>query len=279
MHPLSNPSPLLTAALALSLLGGCSVATKTAESPSPLPTPASSPVAPSPVASATPNPPGPAQLLAEATDYANQAASLAQSAQSRDDWTLVTNRWEQAIALLNQVPEGALEAAKAQENLATYRRSLAQAQQEAGRPINREPVHLSRSDAATAETAAPDATASPAAEDDSPAPEADTEADTNVSAEVALATHLRQSGARMYATYWCGYCRRQQELFGPEAAQQLEIIECDPRGSNPQVDRCQAANVGSFPTWEINGQLYPGMQPLTTLANMSGYTGPRTFRN
>jgi len=83
----------------------------------------------------------------------------------------------------------------------------------------------------------------------------------------------------MYAAYWCSYCERQKDLFGEEAVQQLEVVECDPRGENPQVDRCRAANVSGFPTWEINGRRYPGLQSLNRLADLSGYNGPRTFRN
>ena len=99
-----------------------------------------------------------------------------------------------------------------------------------------------------------------------------------VSAEVALASHLTRIGAKMYGTYWCPYCRRQEELF-KEAVRQLTIIECDPNGTNPQPDLCNAANVSSYPTWEINGQLYRGMRSLQDLADLSGYRGDRNFRS
>jgi len=267
MHRFSTSSPLLPIFLVL-MIGGCSFSSQSVQTSPPVSSPMPSPVAASPVPEASPAAPNPAQLLAEAADTAAQATSLAQSAESRDDWALVSNRWERAIALLDQVPDTVPEAAKAQQDIATYRRNLTQSQQQANRPVNRDPVRLNRPDE-------PEATESPG----NPSPSAEPSDAANVAAEVALANHLRQAGARMYATYWCGYCNRQQELFGSEAAQQLEIIECDPRGTNPQVQRCRDANVSSFPTWEINGQLYPGMQPLTTLADLSGYNGPRTFRN
>lgn len=80
----------------------------------------------------------------------------------------------------------------------------------------------------------------------------------------------------MYGAFWCPYCSRQQEDFGP-AFQEITYIECDPRGQNAQPQVCQSAGVSGFPTWEINGQFYPGYQSLEDLANLSNYTGPRQF--
>lgn len=268
MHPFSHPVTLVSAVLTLSLLNGCMFSTNSTQTAAPVASLPSATVQPSLSPSPTPmaTPPS-AQLLTESAAQAAQAISLAQSAQSRDDWALVASRWERAIALLEQVPDQAPEQAQAEQRLATYRRSFTQAQAAANRPISQEPVRLSRPETPTTTSSSPSPGASP------------TSTPTNVSPELALAMHLRQTGARMYAAYWCGYCRRQRELFGPEAVEQLEIVECDPRGTNPQVDRCRAAQVGSFPTWEINGQTYPGMRSLNDLAEMSGYDGPRTFRN
>lgn len=98
------------------------------------------------------------------------------------------------------------------------------------------------------------------------------------SAEMALANHLRSVGAKMYGAYWCAACNWQQSLFY-EASHQLEVIECDPRGANAQPDRCQAAGLRAFPTWEINGRVYPpGALALGELADLSNYRGPRNFR-
>ncbi|HEY9653471.1 MAG TPA: hypothetical protein V6C95_22610, partial [Coleofasciculaceae cyanobacterium] len=102
---------------------------------------------------------------------------------------------------------------------------------------------------------------------------------SSVSANVALARHLKQVGAKMYATFWCGVCRRQEQRFGKEALRFVNIIECDPRGKNAQPQLCQNAGVRAYPTWEINGQLYEGGMPLETLADISGYQGSRNFSN
>lgn len=80
----------------------------------------------------------------------------------------------------------------------------------------------------------------------------------------------------MYATYWCPYCQKQQALFG-DAAKQLPIIECDPQGENARPDLCASAKISGYPTWEIQGQLYPGFLSLEELADRSGYQGSRDF--
>jgi protein-disulfide isomerase len=100
-----------------------------------------------------------------------------------------------------------------------------------------------------------------------------------VAAKVALASHLKQVGAKFYGTYWCPYCSKQKEMFGKEAFSQLNYIECDPKGTNPRPDLCQKANINGFPTWEINGQQYGGVQSLEQLADLSRYKGDRHFGN
>lgn len=95
-------------------------------------------------------------------------------------------------------------------------------------------------------------------------------------ATIALAEHLTQTGAKMYGTYWCPYCHRQQELFG-SAIQKLQVVECDPKGENAKPEECAKANVSSFPTWEINGNLYRGLHSLEELAALSDYKGSKDF--
>jgi glutaredoxin len=95
-------------------------------------------------------------------------------------------------------------------------------------------------------------------------------------AQIALIDHLNKVGAKLYGTYWCPYCMRQKELFG-EAVSKLQIVECDPKGKNAQPAACTNANVSSYPTWEINGQQYPGLRSLEELAALSGYKGSLNF--
>jgi glutaredoxin len=95
-------------------------------------------------------------------------------------------------------------------------------------------------------------------------------------AKLALAQHLTKTGAKMYGTFWCPYCHRQQELFGG-AASQVPVVECDPKGTDAQPESCASANVQSFPTWKINGQLYRGLRSLEELAVISNYKGSTQF--
>ena len=96
-------------------------------------------------------------------------------------------------------------------------------------------------------------------------------------AKTALAEHLKSHQSKLYSTFWCPYCKQQKDLFGRGAAKQIMVIECDPNGQDAQPKLCLDAKVTSFPTWEINGQFYPGFRSLEELADLSGYQGSREF--
>lgn len=96
---------------------------------------------------------------------------------------------------------------------------------------------------------------------------------------MALASHLKQIDAKFYGAYWCSYCKKQKELFGQEAFRQIDYVECDPAGKDARPELCQKAHIEGFPTWEIKGQLYPGMQSLQQLADISGYKDDRELKN
>ncbi len=111
---------------------------------------------------------------------------------------------------------------------------------------------------------------------------------TSSPAEMELAKHLKQIGAKMYGAYWCPHCHDQKELFGKEAAAIYPYVECAPDGVNPKTELCQeiapkiekqTGQSFGFPTWEVKGQYLTGTQSLTDLATQSGYQGPRNFKN
>ncbi len=101
---------------------------------------------------------------------------------------------------------------------------------------------------------------------------------TSTAAEIELAKHLTAIGAKKYGAFWCPHCYEQKQLFGKEAFKNINYIECAEGGKNPQRQACLAAGVKSFPSWEINGKLYPGVQSLDKLAELSGYQGPSNFK-
>ncbi len=94
---------------------------------------------------------------------------------------------------------------------------------------------------------------------------------------IALAQHLKASGAKMYGAYWCSHCHDQKSLFGAEALAELPYVECDAKGINAQPDQCKAAKVDGYPTWVIENQTISGTQELADLAEASGYTGSKNF--
>lgn len=101
---------------------------------------------------------------------------------------------------------------------------------------------------------------------------------TSGEAEIALAEHLTAIGAKNYGAYWCPHCYEQKQLFGEQAFAKIDYIECAPEGKNPRTEACQAADIKSFPTWEINGEFHLGVQSPQKLAEISGYEGPMNFK-
>ncbi|MDJ1184461.1 vitamin K epoxide reductase family protein [Roseofilum casamattae] len=102
---------------------------------------------------------------------------------------------------------------------------------------------------------------------------------TSGAAELALVDYFNQVGVKKYGAYWCPHCDEQKQLFGKEASDRLTYIECAADGVDAQVETCRAAGIQSFPSWEINGQIYAGTKSLNELADLSGYEGDRTFQN
>jgi uncharacterized membrane protein/glutaredoxin len=105
---------------------------------------------------------------------------------------------------------------------------------------------------------------------------------TSGEAEIALAQHLVKVGAKEYVAYWCPHCHEQKLLFGKEASQILSNnnvqVECAGDSPKGKPELCKAAKIQAFPTWIINGQSYSGVQNLTELAKVTGYTGPMNFK-
>ncbi|BAZ29494.1 vitamin K epoxide reductase [Cylindrospermum sp. NIES-4074] len=116
-----------------------------------------------------------------------------------------------------------------------------------------------------------------------PNPEFGWEITTNSGeAEIALAQHLVNIGAKEYVAFWCPHCHEQKLIFGKEAYKIIndnEVkVECAPQSPKAKPQLCQAAQIKSYPTWIIKGQTYSGVQNLDELAKVSGYEGARNFK-
>lgn len=103
---------------------------------------------------------------------------------------------------------------------------------------------------------------------------------TSGEAEIALAKHLTQVGAIFYGAFWCPHCHEQKQLFGKEAVQYITYVECSTPDGRGQTPECQQQQIQGYPTWEINSQkLSSGEKSLEELAQLSGYQGPKNFKN
>ena len=88
--------------------------------------------------------------------------------------------------------------------------------------------------------------------------------------QMALVEHLRLKGAVFYGAWWCPHCFHQKNLFGTEAGQRLPYVECDKDDAGRQ--RCAAASIRAFPTWDLNGERREGVQSLEDLKLWSGFS-------
>ena len=95
--------------------------------------------------------------------------------------------------------------------------------------------------------------------------------------KIKLAEHLTKRGAVMYNAYWCPHCHDQKEMFGKEASEKLNLVECAKDGFNSQIELCEAKGITGFPSWEINGSIDSGVKSLEELAQLSNYKDSKDF--
>jgi len=95
--------------------------------------------------------------------------------------------------------------------------------------------------------------------------------------KIKLAEHLTSQGVVMYNAYWCPHCHDQKEMFGKEAAEKLNLVECAKDGFNNQRELCETKGITGFPSWEINGSVDSGVKSLKELAELSNYQNIKDF--
>lgn len=76
---------------------------------------------------------------------------------------------------------------------------------------------------------------------------------------------LIDAGATFYGASWCGFTKKQLA--------ELNITEADPRGldyvdCDSQEEVCAQKGIEAFPTWQLNGELFPGYYPPAKLAEL-----------
>jgi uncharacterized membrane protein len=83
-----------------------------------------------------------------------------------------------------------------------------------------------------------------------------------------LATQLEQMDAKLYGAYWCSHCFDQKEALGKQAFGKIIYVECSKDGINSQTKLCKTQQIPGYPTWEIQGQFYPGEQSVEELEEL-----------
>ena len=85
---------------------------------------------------------------------------------------------------------------------------------------------------------------------------------------LALAEDLQSLDATFYGAFWCSHCFDQKQALGKQAMARIPYVECSKEGVDAQVTLCKDKKVPGYPTWEINGKLYPGEQALEELQDI-----------
>jgi hypothetical protein len=82
--------------------------------------------------------------------------------------------------------------------------------------------------------------------------------------QIALAEHLKKTGAKFYGAYWCRFCNMQRGVFGAGGVRALPYVECDKTDAGRQ--RCNAAEIKAYPTWVLKDKpRLVGVQSLDEL--------------
>mmetsp|Transcript_2222 Transcript_2222/g.4611 ORF Transcript_2222/g.4611 Transcript_2222/m.4611 type:complete len:362 (+) Transcript_2222:126-1211(+) len=93
-----------------------------------------------------------------------------------------------------------------------------------------------------------------------------------------LAKTLREMDAKMYGAHWCSHCYDQKQILGKQVFDNksgngdglplVEYVECSKDGIRSQSKVCKAKEIPGYPTWEIQGKLYPGQQEIDELEDL-----------
>jgi glutaredoxin len=83
---------------------------------------------------------------------------------------------------------------------------------------------------------------------------------------LTVASQMEKLDAKLYGAYWCRFTQAQKERFGKEAFAKIQYVECSPDGLNSASAVCRDKRIDGYPTWQVNGKMYPGDQELEELA-------------
>jgi len=86
----------------------------------------------------------------------------------------------------------------------------------------------------------------------------------------SFAECVANSGAKYYGAHWCPYCRKQNAMFG-QNFKYVPYVECSPKGSKQQLDRC--SHISGYPTWVFAGG--KRRSSVLSFSELEKYTGCR----
>ncbi len=91
---------------------------------------------------------------------------------------------------------------------------------------------------------------------------------TSSERSLKIGEDLKSLDAKMFGAYWCSHCYEQKQRLGKEAFANVQYNECSKEGLNSRKDLCKEKNIPGYPTWEINGKLFPGDMYLDELEDI-----------
>ena len=80
-----------------------------------------------------------------------------------------------------------------------------------------------------------------------------------------LAKRIKDLDGTMYGAYWCSHCNNQKKILGSEAMKIVGYVECDTDGMNSRKALCLEKQIRGYPTWELDGNLFPGEKNIDEL--------------
>lgn len=92
---------------------------------------------------------------------------------------------------------------------------------------------------------------------------------------VGFAQCLTDKNTTMYGAYWCPHCTNQKNLFGKKGFEEVNYVECDPRGRDANPQLCAQKKIKGYPTWEFgDGSVQEGEMTLAQLAEKTSCSLP-----
>lgn len=85
---------------------------------------------------------------------------------------------------------------------------------------------------------------------------------------MAVGKRLQALDAKMFGAFWCSHCNNQKQELGVQTVGLYKYVECDKDGANTDYKLCREKKIAGYPTWEIQGNFYPGEKDIGELETL-----------